>query len=609
MAKFTTPTSVEPTPLKLKDFKGVDFTNNITDIDLRRSPNAFNVASIDGKNQKRNGYKIMLSLLGNVNGLWNIDTTSEELIIAHVGIKLYEIKADFSSYILIKSGLLDRISTGIVFNGKLLILDGLRAIIYDSATKEAKYLDEIGYIPTTVISRSPSGGGKTYESTNMIQPSRINMILGTETDTVYKLDKENISTDIPVIVEVLNSNGEWIIKTLTTDYTVDFTSGTITFVVAPGESPVLKRDNIRIRFGFRNDTTVSQINKCTIATVFGYDGNNNRIFVSGNLNYGNVDWYCEIDDCTYFPDDNVRRIGLVTSPIINYSRINDGRLAIHKAVSDTDCTIYYSTAALYNTAQKFPLQAGTDGVGIIAKNGNATLLNEPLIVSNQGVFAIVSVSNNDERYAKQRSYYINGKLLKESNLKNAVATSFEGKYYLAINNHVYVADSRFISQDKNSSYSDYQYEWYYFTGLPIRVWFVFNGELYFGDNEGHICKFRANSDIDKYKDNTEPVKAYWDAPMLDLGSITKIKTLKNVTIASNPSEESEFDVGYILKDGKKQVLVKSYTSSAFPKVVQIKKKAKKVMYMSMYLESNNAVNMCFSEIALQYVIGGRYRGD
>lgn len=609
MSKFNVPASIVPISLKLKDFKGVDFTNNITDIDIRRSPNTYNIVSIDGINQKRNGYKIILSLLGNVNGLWNIDTISEELVIAHVGSKLYEIKSDFSSYILIKSGLLDRISIGIVFNGKLLILDGLRALIYDSAIKEIKYLDETGYIPTTVISKAPSGGGKTYESVNMIQPLRIIMFLGTETEKIYKLDIANISSDIPIIVEVLNSSGDWITKTLTTHYTVNYTTGIITFLVAPGKTLVIGRDNVRIRFALRNDTTISQINKCTIATVFGYDGNNNRIFISGNGQYGNVDWYSEIDDCTYFPDDNVRRIGLVTAPIVNYSRINDGRLAIHKAVSDTDCTIYYSTAALFNTVQKFPLQAGTDSVGSIGKNASASLLNEPLILSDQGVFAIVSVSNNDERYSKQRSYYINGKLLKESNLKNAIAISFGGKYYLAINNHVYIADSRFISQDKNSSYSDYQYEWYYFTGLPIRIWFVFNEELYFGDNQGHICKFRADTDVDRYKDNTAPVEAYWDTPMLDFGTITNVKTLKNVTIASNPSVLSESDVGYILKSGKKEVLVKAYTSVEFPKVVQIKKKAKKVMYMGIYLESKNAVNMCFNEIAIQYVIGGRYRGD
>lgn len=609
MAKFEIPTSIPTNELRIKDFKGVDFTNNITDIDIRRSPNSYNIINIDGINQKRNGYKIMFSLSGNVNGLWNVDTTSEELIIAHIGTKLYEIKKDFSSYIEIKSGLSDKISTGLVFNGKLLILDGLRAIIYNSSTKEVNYLDEIGYIPTTVISRGPSGGGKTYEATNMIQPSRINMILGTETDTIYQLDKTNISTTIPIVVEVLSINGEWVIKTLTTDYTVNYAEGTITFLTAPGKSPVIGRDNIRIRFGFVNTETIAQINKCTIATVFGYNGNNNRVFITGNEALGNVDWYSEIDDCTYFPDTNVRRIGLITAPIVNYSRLNDGRLAIHKAVSDTDCTISFTKGIIFNGKETFSVQNGTNGIDSIARNASATLLNEPLILSKQGVHAIVSISNNDERYAKQRSYYINGKLLKENNLQNAIAIVFEGKYYLAINDHVYVADSRFLSKDKNSSYTDYQYEWYYFTGLPVRIWFVFNGELYFGDSSGHICKFRSNLDTERHKDNTSPVYSYWDTPLLDFGVISKVKTLKNITIASNPDVVSDIDVGYILKGGIKEVLKKVYTSLNFPKVTRVNKKAKKIMYMGIYIESKNATNMCFSEIAIQYVIGGKYRGD
>ena len=59
----------------------------------------------------------------------------------------------------------------------------------------------------------------------------------------------------------------------------------------------------------------------------------------------------------------------------------------------------------------------------------------------------------------QRSYYVNGKLLKEENMDEAIGISVDGKYYLGINNHVYIADSRYLSYPANAKTEQYQYEW------------------------------------------------------------------------------------------------------------------------------------------------------
>ena len=611
MASFNVPSSPTAYEANLVGFLGVDFSSSISDIDQRRSPNGHDFINTNGTIEKRNGYKV-LAYLGqnaNINGIWNVDTVSGEFFVVHCGTKLYEMKTDFSQYTEILTGLADKISQGIVINSKLLIIDGTRAIVYDllKQSSRASYLDQIGYIPTTQISRDPNGLASTaYEKVNLVSDSKVNQFLGNATDTTYQLDETNITSIDKV--EVLNNNGEWVTKTATTDYTVDLTNGQVIFNSAVGVSPVDGRDNVRITYSKTSSANKSQVNKCSIMRVYGYAGANNRIFLGGNPDYANIVMYSHLEDITYIPVENVIKIGLEVCPIKSLIRLNDGKLAALKEVSDTDSTIFYIGYGTFNGQEVFPLEGSTKGEGAINNTAHATLLNEPLILTNNGVFALNTAPITDERYVYHRSYYIDTKLRTEANLENAVAAVNDGKYYLAINNHVYVADSRFKSNSSNSKYSNYQYEWYYWTNLPVRVWFVWNNELYFGDKSGNICKFRDNSDSNRFKDVSTNVSAEWNSAILDLHSPTKKKNIKRIAIESNPTN-SKLEVGYRLKGGNKHVLSKEYINSTYPKTAMIRKKAKKLSFFSLYIENNEASNMSFNSICVVYTIGSYYKGD
>ena len=611
MASFNVPRSPKTYETNLIGLLGVDFTSSISEINNRRSPAGHDFINNDGTIEKRNGYKI-LAYLGqeaNVNGVWNVDTVSGEFFVVHCGTSLYEMKTDFSSYTVILTGLEDKKSYGVIINSKLLILDGKRAILYNllASTGRAAYLDTMGYIPTTQISRDPNGLASTaYEQINLMSDKRVNQFLGTATDTYYQLDDKNITSVDKV--EVLSNQGEWVTKTVTTDYTVDLTNGQVVFNVAPGESPVDGRDNVRITYAKTIASNKSQINKCSIMSVYGYAGANNRVFLSGNPDYANILMYSHLEDVTYFPVENVIRIGLEVCPITGVIRLNDGKLAALKDVSDTDSTIFYVGYGTYNGQEVFPLEGSTKGEGCICQGAYATLINEPLILTNNGVFALNTAPITDERYVYHRSYYVDAKLKKESNLSDAVGVTNDGKYYLAINNHVYVADSRYKSSSSNSKYSNYQYEWYYWTNLPVRVWFVWNNELYFGDKSGNLCKFRTNSDTSRFKDNLTNVSAEWNSAILDLHSPTKKKNIKRISIESNPTT-SKLEVGYRLKQGDKQVLSKEYINSTYPKTTMIRKKAKKLAFFSIYVENNEDTNMSFNSICVVYTIGSYYKGD
>lgn len=612
MANFNVPSSPTTYEANLTGFLGVDFSSSISDIDKRRSPRGYNFINNNGTIEKRNGYKVLayLGQKANINGIWNVDTVSGEFFIVHCGTKLYEMKIDFSSYTEILTGLANTISQGVIINSKLLILDGKRAIVYDllASTNKVKYLDTMGYIPTTQIARSPNGlASQIYEKVNLMSDSRINLFTSTETDTTYQLDDTNITS--VELVEVLNENAEWVIKKVNDgDYRVDLSKGQVIFSSAVGKPVIDNRDNVRIKYKKIIESNKSQINKCSMMCVYGYAGANNRVFMAGNPELPNIISYSHINNIAYIPANNTIVAGLEVVPLTGLVRLNDGKMAALKDVSDTDATLFKIGYATFNSEERFNIEGSVKGEGNISNYAHDTLINEPLILTSNGVFALNTATLTDEIYVYHKSYYIDTKLKQEPNLKNAVGISNDGKYYLAINDHVYVADSRFKTTNSNSKYSNYQYEWFYWTNLPVKIWFVWNNELYFGDKYGNICKFRDNSDENRFKDNTKNVEAEWNSVILDLNNIANKKNIKRVAISSNPTD-SQLDIGYRLKNGNKQVLSKVYTNSTYPKTTIIRKKAKKLSFFSLYVENKENSNMNFNSICVVYTVGSYYKGD
>lgn len=616
---FSVPTQKTHNFRSLSNFLGVDFSSDPMDVDIRRSPNAVNMISNDGFNETRNGYEILNTIGSKINGVWNVDLDNgTEIFIIHSGTKLYECSSNFQNYTEILTGMTDAMSTGLYFNDYLYIFDGTRAVIYGKVGNSygARFLDEAGYIPTTSVSRDASGGGTDYEKINLMSPYRINTFLtemvrttiqnqdGTESvsenpQTVYKVDDTNITS--VELVEVLGTDGNFNVVP-SENYTVDLVNGEVTFNTSPGESPVLGRDNVSIRYKKIVQENTDKINKCNIAILFGYNGNNNRIFVSGNPDFPNYDFHSEQEDGTYFPDDNFTKIG--TEPIINYSRLADGTLAVQKKKSDTDCTVYYRSTSLLNSEEVFPLADGVKNIGCVSRYANANLLNDPLTLTDEGVFSLTG--HNGEKYAIQKSYYINKKLMQEENLENAVAIVLQNKYYLAINNHVYIADYRYQTHPPHGKSSQYQYEWWYWNNLPIRVFFTWNNELYFGTDDGKICKFN-----DGYTDNGENINSYWETPFIDFNNINYAKTIKRITLVLNPKEQSDITLGYETDQGEVEIITNNYDNLTddFPKTIQEKVKISKIMFVKFFMKNNTQNRMSFNRLLIDYIYSGKYRGE
>ncbi len=243
------------------------------------------------------------------------------------------------------------------------------------------------------------------------------------------------------------------------------------------------------------------INKCRFGTLFGLNGNTDRLFLSGNQEHPNMDFYSAVDDFTYFTDEQCAALGSENSPITGYARLSDNTLAIYKGEVDREASIYYRTGTIDEEYDSngdlvegrtiFPLSSGAIGETAISHYACANLAGDNLMLSKNGVFGVVLGENvaSSERYAKSRSRLINERLCAHNDLSNAAAIVYDGRYYLAIDGVCYVADSRHKHQLSEDVDGSYNYEWWYLENIPARVWAVMNGKLCFGTEDGRICEF------------------------------------------------------------------------------------------------------------------------
>lgn len=522
---------------KISNFKGVDFSSSPLLVAQNRAVNSKNFIFENGVNRKRNGWFEKYRIgNGNINGIFDCVVNGVKTILVYSGKQFYKIvngeitnitdSSTKESCKVISGNLVDRRCQMFVSNNRCYFVGCGDYLTYgkygDNFELRRVEDDEYTYIPTTTINIDADGSEgdivETLESPNLLCSKRKNTFVGNSANSVFTVDAESIDSDVQVVVEheTLNANGELVTKKYVSDGanlkdgsaivgTIDYSNGKITFSI--DTKPVMVAEsNLTITFGCKVDDYASRINKSEIGVMFGVNGNPDRLFVTGNEDFPNYDFYSEMNNLTYFGDLNSSIIGSSDSKIVGYSRLGDGTLATHKESVNGESSIYYRSGtfnteynadgSLSNVTAYFPIQAGTIGEAMVSKYANANLSGDKIYLSKNGVYGIVLSSNitSSERYSRERSQYIATKLKQHESLEDAVGIAIDNKYYLAIDNVCYVADARITSQNTSDTDS-YNYEWYFWDNMPVRVWGIIDGKLYFGTNDGRICTFD-----DKYTD-------------------------------------------------------------------------------------------------------------
>ena len=614
---FDVPSSPKRSVAVIDEFLGVDFTNSPSNVDLKKSPNGVNmIRDVPGKVRKCMGYETIATYDARINGAHFRHGDDEYLI--HSGTKLY--KGEATLY----TDMNDARSKSWQIEDSLYIVDGKTLLVYDGST--VKKASDSAYIPTLTIAKAPSGGGEQYEPLNLLQPGFTELFVGTATDKTFQLSFSGLDSKA-VQAWILNSSGDWVQKTEGTDFSVNRSTGSVTFTTAPGVSPVSGEDNVKIT-AFRTVAGYAdRINKCKIGILFGVNGAADRIFLSGNPDYINYDWYCDYNNPLYWPDTGYATLGTAKSAIVGYSIIND-RLAAHKDSMEDDRNVILREGDITDNEPTFKIVNTLQGAGAVAPYSFAYLANEPLFLTDLGIYAITPQDITGEKYSQNRSFFLNGKLLEEPNMSEAYACVFKDLYWLCLNNVAYILDGlQPIQTDKSLPYATRQYVGFYRTNLPARVMWTHDSRLYFGTSDGKVCRFFDDPvTLTSYNDNGQPIHAIWDTPDFYGNLFYKNKTFRHLDVRLASAIATSVKIWVqkrglwsLIKEDSSTARYFSFANLVFsklsfspdttPKTLPSKIKVKKVDKARFRFE-NDMLNEPFGlfDIALEYVENGYYKG-
>ena len=282
---------------------------------------------------------------------------------------------------------------------------------------------------------------------------------------------------------------------------VDIAEGVLTLIV-PMRS-IAGEPNIKVKFGYTQMSQTNKILGCTFGAYFGANGGTNTLFLSGNADCKNYDFWSEAEDFTYFPSGNLCRVGTENTAVRGYIRLGDDSLAIIKEASRTEPTLYIRTGeetttykdsedrthvseGYYKTSGKFITE------GCVADGSCAMFAGDAVFLSKKGLFGITISTDSiavEQRVARERSRFINELFRKHRDLSKAVSIVFDNRLYIALDDAVYVADARFKSNERGDMADTFNYEWWVWDNCPVREWYEIDGELCFGTEDGRLCVF------------------------------------------------------------------------------------------------------------------------
>ena len=443
--------------------------------------------------ETRPDIELFKSFDNSIFGLFFYTINTVEHMIIHCGVSLFDYNMSTQELKTIKSmGMNPRRSESFVYNNILYIKDGLNYLEYDGETCQ----EVEGYIPTTTISRDPSGGGKIHEDVNLLTKYRKNSFCADGITKQYVLDTTGLDSGVAVRVWINNVEK-------TTGFTVDYTNGKITFTTAPEKPLTDGQDNVVIQFAKTVSGYRERINKCTLLCVF-----DNRVFFSGNQDYPNTIFHSSLDNPRYVSDTDYYNEGLDLAAVKAMVAGNNALLVL-KEPSQGNTTIFYHNPITDSIDGKvYPSIHSNISTGCVATGTN--FKDDIVFFSDSGMEGI-SGEITTEQVIAHRSTLVDRKLLTEANYKNMILQEYEEYLLVIIGKNVYLANSQ--SMFTNETHNEY--EWFYWEfDTDITYATVKNGVLY-------LC---SNNSIYTLTNEEPNIESYWTTSKDDFGNLHMQKT-------------------------------------------------------------------------------------
>ena len=496
MGKMNIPATPKQYSAAYRNFSGVDFSSERRQVAPNRASFSRNMYKRyeDGYTEfveTRPGITKRQAFGAEIYGIWPVNIGTMRYIV-HAGDSLYELSSLNGSHKKIYTGIAAAKCSAQAFDKKLYIVDGSRYLVYDGETVSPV----VGTIPTTSIGRTPSGGGDTYQSVNMLTPLRKNSFRADGEATEYHLDAP-VLTDDEVIVWV---DGEM----KTGGYSVNREKGIVTFETAPA-IPGGGDDNVIIQFGVKVNDRLSACNRVML-----FD---NRLFYYGNPEFPNVFWHSEVNDPAYVSDVNYYKDGSSNSAITGMV-VQDGVLVVLKN-SKTGAVWVHAPSTDYDLGRVYPADESVITVPCV---GAATAFRDDLVyLSPYGVEGVTYPTyTKTERVVRHRSTLIDRRLNTE-NLDAVSVAEWRGYLCLLFNDHMYLADSNATYRSDGA----FEYEWFYWDGFKNAsgVWSI-DDLLYISTTDGDIYS------VDGETDDGSPIDSEWVTRAETGGTNSMYKTVK-----------------------------------------------------------------------------------
>lgn len=524
------------------DFKGVDFLEEPSLVNITRSPDALNVWKNYEDTQgacveTRPGFR-KLAQIG-TGPVYGIFIYSSFIAIIHSDNKLYEwsnfpnepeeenikeIYSDMNN----KKSYFNKVAE------KLYINDGKNYLVYDGSTCK-KVIDDDPFIPTTTISRTAGniGGGETLQDVNVLTPKRTNSFVGDGENKVFYLDATEIDSE-PVTALVNDIEMEE-----NTDFVVDRVAGKVTFNEVPSEPNLSGQDNVFITFSKTVEGYTDRISKCTQALLF-----DNRLFFTGNPDYPNAIFHSELNNPQYISDLNYYEDGAGDSEITGMT-VGNNILWVFKNLDQNNANVFYHEPTLDTEAGKiYPSKQGNVSIGCYA--GSTNFQDDIVYLSRYGLEGVSIEKIDSRQVVAHRSTMVDVKMTNENGYRKACMAEWKGYLLILVDDRVYLADSR----QKYANLNSFEYEWFYWdiSNAKPNILKEYDDRLYIGAKDGSIFI------VEGTNDNGETILSYWTTPMDNFGyenqlkttnkrgGIAKIKTIQNgrIKIARRTDKSKEY---------------------------------------------------------------------
>lgn len=448
-------------------------------------------------------------------------------------------------------------------DGMLLVLDGKKLAGYfsngmtldgEQISAEDPYLT----VPTILLGCDAAGGGTPHEPINLLSPWVTESFYVRSDEGIFYLNgvikAEGDRIDVAALgnwvrVEVLKlvdeGNGtekkevlRWVARDWAEGDGYNPEYNRIFFDGGIETSPKEGEDNLRItHWRAEFEEGFLSLCKCVCGTTFGIGGYKDRLFLGGP---DNTVYYSEMEDPFYIGAMNYvyteegSKIHALDGTAGNLAILTDRGITLLNGKESEGVENSYMLDATFVRSNLIPAPAP------IGYGNTAVLGGEIVYLSKEGIIAVASKENYDERYAEHRSALIDRKMMQDRPYK--IMNLGQNLLIFCADGICWLLDENQPNKDGDKPYSAHQYEGFRMDGFDADFTYIGEDELRLVRGS-KIYRWTDGSNEGDYHDGEDrEIEAYWETPWIYCSNFHKNKIFQRIAVLLGELQEANLGI-------------------------------------------------------------------